>query len=89
MCWVWLTDYPRRLLETQMIRQRLLRAEPAGYPSRDRHAIRAEGPTGRRRSPDDRSHGLDIVQALAGQDGWETRAANNTRGRLAWARLSW
>ena len=42
----------------------------------------------RHRKPGDRPHGLDIVQALTGQDGWGTQATG-TGGRLTWARLSW
>ena len=38
--------------------------------------------------PDDRPHGLDIVQALTGDGGWGTQATG-TGGRLTWARLSW
>lgn len=42
----------------------------------------------RPRTPDDRPHGLDIIQALTGHDGWGTQATG-TGGRLTWARLSW
>lgn len=42
----------------------------------------------RRRTLGDRPHGLDIVQALAGQDGWGTQATS-TGGRIVWAQLSW
>lgn len=42
----------------------------------------------RPRTPDDRSHGLDIIQALTGPDGWGTQRAG-TAGRITWARLSW
>ena len=42
----------------------------------------------RPRQPGDRPHGLDIIQALTGQDGWGTQAAG-TGGRIVWARLSW
>jgi hypothetical protein len=42
----------------------------------------------RHRTPDGRPHGLDIVQALTGHDGWGTHATG-TGGRLTWARLSW
>ena len=41
----------------------------------------------RTRKPDDRPHGLDIVQALTGDGGWGTQAT--CTGRLTWARLSW
>jgi hypothetical protein len=42
----------------------------------------------RPRSPDDRPHGLDIIQALTGPDGWGTRPTG-TGGRITWAQLSW
>ena len=42
----------------------------------------------RPRRPDDRPHGLDIVQALTGPDGWGTHPTG-TGGRVTWARLSW
>jgi serine/threonine-protein kinase RsbW len=42
----------------------------------------------RPRRPDDRPHGLDIVQALTGPDGWGTQPAGPA-GRITWARLSW
>jgi len=42
----------------------------------------------RTRTPGDRPHGLDIVQALTGPGGWGTQATG-TGGRLTWARLSW
>ncbi|MGH3192420.1 MAG: ATP-binding protein [Streptosporangiaceae bacterium] len=38
--------------------------------------------------PDDRPHGLDIVRALTGHDGWGNRATG-TGSRVTWARLSW
>jgi two-component sensor histidine kinase len=42
----------------------------------------------RQRTPGDRPHGLDIVQALTGPDGWGTHPAG-TGGRIVWAELSW
>jgi len=42
----------------------------------------------RARTPGDRPHGLDIVQALTGPGGWGTRPTP-AGGRLTWARLSW
>jgi anti-sigma regulatory factor (Ser/Thr protein kinase) len=42
----------------------------------------------RPRQPSDRPHGLDIVQALTGPDGWGTQPAG-TGGRIVWARLTW
>lgn len=42
----------------------------------------------RQRNPGGRPHGLDIIQALAGPDGWGTQLAG-TGGRIVWARLSW
>jgi anti-sigma regulatory factor (Ser/Thr protein kinase) len=42
----------------------------------------------RPRNPDDRPHGLDIIQALTGPDGRGIRVTG-TGGRTAWARLTW
>ena len=42
----------------------------------------------RRRNPGDRPHGLDIIEALTGPDGWGTEPAG-TGGRTVWARLTW
>jgi hypothetical protein len=42
----------------------------------------------RPRNPDDRPHGLDIIQALTGPDGSGIRVTG-TGGRTAWARLTW
>jgi hypothetical protein len=42
----------------------------------------------RPRKPRDRPHGLDIVEALTGADGWGTEPAGDG-GRVVWARLSW
>jgi Histidine kinase-like ATPase domain len=42
----------------------------------------------RPRPHDDRPHGLDIIQALTGPDGWGTRPTG-TGGRITWARLTW
>jgi serine/threonine-protein kinase RsbW len=36
---------------------------------------------------DDRPHGLDIVQAIAGEGNWGI--AGDALGRVAWARLRW
>jgi anti-sigma regulatory factor (Ser/Thr protein kinase) len=42
----------------------------------------------RKRKQDDRPHGLDIVQALTGPDGWGTeRTPDDTR--IVWATLGW
>jgi len=42
----------------------------------------------RTRKDDDRPHGLDIVEALAGPDGWGTeRTSGGTR--VVWATLEW
>jgi serine/threonine-protein kinase RsbW len=38
------------------------------------------------RQPDGRSHGLDVVQALAGPDGWGVETTTDG-GRVVWARL--
>jgi anti-sigma regulatory factor (Ser/Thr protein kinase) len=42
----------------------------------------------RRRNPGHRPHGLDIIEALTGPDGWGTAPAG-TGGRTVWARLTW
>jgi serine/threonine-protein kinase RsbW len=42
----------------------------------------------RPRPPGDRPHGLDIIQALTGPDGWGTQTVG-TGGRIVWAELSW
>jgi len=42
----------------------------------------------RQRNSDDRPHGLDIIQALAGPDGWGTQVTE-TGGRIVWAQLEW
>jgi serine/threonine-protein kinase RsbW len=57
-------------------------------PRAARVEIEDMGGPWRHRTPGDRPHGLDIIQALAGPDGWGTRAAGNGH-RLTWARLSW
>ena len=36
--------------------------------------------------PDSRPHGLDVVQALTGPDGWGTETTSDG-GRIVWARL--
>jgi anti-sigma regulatory factor (Ser/Thr protein kinase) len=46
------------------------------------------GPWRQQRNPGDRPHGLDIIQALTGPDGWGTQATG-TGGRMVWAQLSW
>ena len=51
-------------------------AEPAAQDS---------GGPWRRRQPDGRPHGLDIVEALTGPDGWGTETTSG--GRIVWARL--
>ena len=40
----------------------------------------------RRRPPGDRPHGLDVVEALTGPDGWGTETTPGG-GRIVWARL--
>ena len=39
------------------------------------------------RLPDDRPHGLDIIETLTGPGGWGTQPTPG--GRLTWARLTW
>jgi serine/threonine-protein kinase RsbW len=57
-------------------------------PGTARIEVEDMGGPWRPRTPDDRPHGLDIIQALAGHDGWGTQATG-TGSRLTWARLSW
>jgi anti-sigma regulatory factor (Ser/Thr protein kinase) len=54
----------------------------------DRVRIEAEdfGGPWRRRQPDGRPHGLNVVQALTGPDGWGTEITTGG-GRIVWARL--
>ena len=40
----------------------------------------------RRRQPDGRPHGLDVVRALTGPDGWGVETTTDG-GRVVWARL--
>ena len=40
----------------------------------------------RRRQPDGRPHGLDVVEALTGPDGWGAETTTGG-GRIVWARL--
>jgi hypothetical protein len=42
----------------------------------------------RHRKPGDWPHGLGIVEALTGPDGWGTETTGEG-GRMVWARLSW
>ena len=57
-------------------------------PGTARIEVEDMGGPWRPRRPDDRPHGLDIVQALTGDDGWGIQTTG-TGGRLTWARLSW
>jgi anti-sigma regulatory factor (Ser/Thr protein kinase) len=38
--------------------------------------------------PDDRPHGLDIIEALAGPGNWGTETTGDG-GRIVWAQLAW
>jgi serine/threonine-protein kinase RsbW len=40
------------------------------------------------RPPDGRPHGLDVVEALAGPDGWGTEETSDG-DRIVWVRLTW
>jgi hypothetical protein len=57
-------------------------------PGAARVEVEDTGGPWRPRKPDDRPHGLDIIQALTGDGGWGTQATDSG-GRLTWARLSW
>ena len=47
-----------------------------------------QGGPWRPRRPDDRPHGLAIVQALAGPEGWGVQVTGDG-GRIIWAQLTW
>jgi len=57
-------------------------------PGQVRIEVEDLGGPWRPRPPGYRPHGLDIIQALTGPDGWGTRPAG-TGGRTVWARLAW
>jgi len=57
-------------------------------PGSVRIEIEDMGGPWRTRKDDDRPHGLDIVAALTGPDGWGTQRAGDG-GRIVWARLTW
>lgn len=57
-------------------------------PGSARVEVEDMGGPWRTRKEDDRPHGLDIVQALSGPDGWGTeRTPDDTR--IMWATLQW
>ena len=55
------------------------------HPDHVRIEAEDSGGPWRRRQPDDRPHGLDVVEALTGPDGWGTETTGG--GRIVWARL--
>ena len=57
-------------------------------PESVRIEVQDMGGPWRTRGEDDRPHGLDIVQALTGPDGWGTERTSGD-ARVVWARLSW
>lgn len=57
-------------------------------PGAARIEVEDMGGPWRRRKPGDRPHGLDIVAALTGPDGWGTETTGGG-GRVVWAQLSW
>jgi hypothetical protein len=57
-------------------------------PGTARIEVEDLGGSWRTRQPGDRPHGLDIIAALTGPDGWGTQPAA-AGGRIVWARLSW
>jgi anti-sigma regulatory factor (Ser/Thr protein kinase) len=57
-------------------------------PGQVRIEVEDIGGPWRKRDHRDRPHGLDIVHALTGPDGWGTQTAG-TGGRIVWAELSW
>jgi Histidine kinase-like ATPase domain len=57
-------------------------------PGTARIEVEDMGGPWRPRTPGDRPHGLDIIQALTGPDGWgTTRTPDGTR--VVWATLQW
>jgi anti-sigma regulatory factor (Ser/Thr protein kinase) len=56
------------------------------HPDHVRIEAEDSGGPWRRRHPDGRPHGLDVVKALTGPDGWGTEITT-TGGRIVWARL--
>jgi anti-sigma regulatory factor (Ser/Thr protein kinase) len=57
-------------------------------PGQTRIEVEDLGGPWRPRDPGDRPHGLDIIQALTGPDGWGTQVTG-TGTRIVWARLTW
>jgi anti-sigma regulatory factor (Ser/Thr protein kinase) len=55
------------------------------HPEHVRIEAEDSGGPWRRRQPDGRLHGLDVVEALTGPDGWGTKTT--TGGRIVWAHL--
>ena len=56
------------------------------HPDHVRIEVEDFGGPWRRRQPDGRPHGLDMVEALTGPDGWGTETTTSG-GRIVWARL--
>ena len=56
------------------------------HPDHVRIEVEDSGGPWRRRHPDGRPHGLDVVKALTGPDGWGTETTTGG-GRIVWARL--
>jgi anti-sigma regulatory factor (Ser/Thr protein kinase) len=56
------------------------------HPDHVRIEAEDRGGPWRRRQPDGRPHGLDVVQALTGLDGWGVETTIDG-GRIVWARL--
>ena len=56
------------------------------HPDHIRIEVEDLGGPWRRRQPDGRPHGLDVVQALTGPDGWGVETTTDG-GRVVWARL--
>ena len=57
-------------------------------PGQVRVEVEDLGGPWRPRQASDRPHGLDIIQALTGPDGWGTQVTD-TGGRIVWAQLTW
>ncbi|MGH3189755.1 MAG: ATP-binding protein [Streptosporangiaceae bacterium] len=70
-------------------RGRLFRVRCELSPGSVRIEVEDMGGPWRQRKQDDRPHGLDIVEALAGSGAWEIQTAGDLGGRIVWARLRW
>lgn len=85
------------LIASELAANAILHGRSAGHtftirchaaPGQVRIEVEDAGGPWRPRNPGDRPHGLDIVHALTGPDGWGTQV-NDAGKRIVWAELSW